>query len=118
VQGVDHPLHGRPVPYNRLHSRLYLAEAAGTALLLFFGLSVVIAFFAAGSALARLLRSAALRRALAGACFGAVLLTGDWSGFWIYLVGPLLGAGLAVALLRLNLFGEHSVQVARLFHFP
>jgi glycerol uptake facilitator-like aquaporin len=105
VQGVDHPLHGRPVPYNRLHPRLYLAEAAGTALLLFFGLSVVIAFFAPGSALVRLLPSAAL-------------LTGDWSGFWIYLVGPLLGAGLAVALLQLNLFGEHRVQVARLFHFP
>jgi aquaporin Z len=258
VQGVDHPLHGRPVPYNRLHPRLYLAEAAGTALLLFFGLSVVIAFFAPGSALARLLPSAALRRALAGACFGTVgalitispigrisgahinpavsfafwlehrlawrdavgyvvaqmsgaalgaaglllwgamgrsvqfaattvgagisvwsalagevlataalvlaifitaahrrtrrftpwtlpplfawlvwweapwsgastnparsfgpaLLTADWSGFWIYLVGPLLGAGLAVALLQLNLFGEHRVQVARLFHFP
>jgi aquaporin Z len=258
VHGVDHPLHGRPVPYNRLHPRLYLAEAAGTALLLFVGLSVVIAFFAPGSALARLLPSAALRRALAGACFGTVgalitispigrisgahinpavtfafwlehrlawrdvvgyvvaqmsgaalgaaglllwgamgrsvqfaattvgagisiwtalagevlataalvlaifitaahertrrftpwtlpplfawlvwwegpwsgastnparsvgpaLLTGDWSGIWIYLAGPLLGAGLAVALLRLNLFGEHRVQVARLFHFP
>jgi aquaporin Z len=246
------------VPYNRLHPRLYLAEGAGTALLVFFGLSVVIVFFAPGSVLATLLPSAALRRALAGACFGTVgalitisplgrisgahinpavsfafwlehklawrdavgyvvaqmlgaalggaglllwgamgrsvqfgattvgagitvwtalggevlatsalvlaifitaahastrrfspwtlpplfawlvwweapwsgastnparslgpaLLTGNWSGFWIYLVGPLLGAGMAVALLRLDLFGQHRVQVARLFHFP
>lgn len=258
MHGVDQPLHGRPVPYNRLHPRLYLAEGVGTALLLFFGLSVVIAFFAPSSVLATLLPSAGLRRALAGACFGTVgalitispvgrisgahinpavsfafwlehklawrdavgyvaaqmsgavlgaaglllwgamgrsvqfgattvgagisvwtalggevlatmalvlaifitaahprtrrftpwtlpplfawlvwweapwsgastnparsfgpaLLTGDWSGFWIYLVGPLLGAGLAVALLRLELFGLHRVQVARLFHFP
>jgi aquaporin Z len=258
VHGVDHPLHGRPVPYNRLHPRLYLAEGAGTALLLFFGLSVVIAFFSPSGALATLLPSAALRRALAGACFGTVgalitisplgrisgahinpavsfafwlehklawrdavgyvvaqmsgaalgaaglllwgatgrgvqfaattvgpgisvwtalagevlataalvlaifmtaahartrrftpwtlpplfawlvwweapwsgastnparslgpaLLTGDWSNFWIYLLGPLLGAGLAVALLRLELFGQHRVQIARLFHFP
>jgi aquaporin Z len=257
VHGIDHPLHGRPVPYNRLHPRLYLAEGAGTALLLFFGLSVVIAFFAPSSVLATLLPSAALRRVLAGACFGTVgalitisplgrisgahinpavsfafwlehklawrdavgyvaaqmlgaalgaaglllwgamgrsvqfgattvgagisawtalagevlattalvlaifitaahartrrftpwtlpplfawlvwweapwsgastnparslgpaLLTGNWSGFWIYLLGPLLGAGLAVALLRLDLLGQHRVQVARLFHF-
>jgi aquaporin Z len=251
-------LHGRPVPYNRLHPRLYLAEGAGTALLLLFGLSVVIAFFAPGSVLATLLPSAALRRALAGAGFGTVgalitisplgrisgahinpavsfafwlehklawrdavgyaaaqlsgasvggaglllwgamgrsvqfgastvgpgvsvwlalagevlataalvltifitaahrrtrrftpwtlpplfawlvwweapwsgastnparslgpvLLTGDWSHFWIYLLGPLLGAALAVTLLRLQIFGPHRVQVARLFHFP
>jgi aquaporin Z len=258
VHAVDHPLHGRPVPYNRLHPRLYLAEGAATALLLFFGLSVVIAFFAPGSVLAMLLPSAALRRALAGAGFGTVgalitisplgrisgahinpavsfafwlehklawrdavgyaaaqlsgaaiggvalllwgamgrsvqfgatsvgpgvsvwlalagevlataalvlaifitaahqrtrrftpwtlpplfawlvwweapwsgastnparslgpvLLTGDWSHFWIYLLGPLLGAALAVALLRVQIFGPHRVQVARLFHFP
>ena len=48
---------------------------------------------------------------------GPALLTGNWSGFWIYLVGPLLGAGLAVALLRLEMFGQHRVPVARLFHF-
>jgi aquaporin Z len=257
VQGFDHPLHGRPVPYNRLHPRLYLAEGAGTALLLFFGLSVVIAFSAPGGVLAALLPSAALRRALAGAGFGTVgalitisplgrisgahinpavsfafwleaklawrdavgfvvaqlcgaalgavplllwgamgrgvqygatgvgqgvsvwlalvgevlataalvlaifitaahartrrftpwtlpplfawlvwweapwsgastnparslgpaLLTGDWRRFWIYVLGPLLGAALAVALLRLQMFGRHRVQVARLFHF-
>jgi aquaporin Z len=258
VQAVDHPLHGRPVPYNRLHPRLYLAEAAGTALLVFCGLSMVIAFSAPGGLTATLLPSAALRRALAGACFGGVgalitisplgrisgahinpavsfafwlehklawrdtlgyvfsqslgavfgavplllwgamgrsleygatrvgaqisvwvalagealatlalvlaifitaahartrrftpwtlpplfawlvwwegpwsgastnparslgpaLVSGQWAAFWIYVLGPLLGAAFAVALLRRPWLGEHRVQVARLFHFP
>jgi aquaporin Z len=257
VPAADHPLHGRPAPYNRLHPRLYLAEAAGTALLLFFGLSMVIAFFGHGSALARLLPSAPWRRALAGGCFGTVgaliaisplgrisgahlnpaisvafwlesklawrdaigyilaqllgalpgawalrvwgpmgqsvqygatrvgpgvpiwlglagevlatlalvltifmtashprtrrftpwsipplfawlvwwegpwsgastnparsigpaLISGQWSQFWIYVLGPLLGAALAIALLRLEMLGQHRVQVARLYHF-
>ena len=257
MQAVDDPLHGRPVPYNRLHPRLYLAEAAGTALLVFFGLSVVIAFSAPGGRLAALLPSAALRRLLSGACFGSVgalitisplgrisgahinpavsfafwlehklawrdtlgyvlaqllgallgaaplllwgargrsvgygasgvgagvsvwlalagevlatlalvlaifitaahartrrltpwtlpplfawlgwwegpwsgastnparspgpaLLSGQWSQFWIYVLGPLLGAGFAIALLRREWLGQHRVQVARLFHF-
>jgi aquaporin Z len=257
MHAVDHPLHGRPVPYNRLHPRLYVAEAVGTALLVFFGLSVVIAFFARGSPLALLLPSAALRRALAGACFGTVgalitisplgrisgahinpavsfafwlegklawrdtlgfvisqclgaalgapglllwgamgesaqygatlvgagtsvwvalagevlatlalvlaifmtaahartrrytpwtlpplfawlvwwegpwsgastnparslapaLLTANWSHFWLYVLGPLCGAACAVALLRLEMLGQHRVPVARVFHF-
>jgi len=257
VPADDHPLHGRPVPYNRLHPRLYLAEGAGTALLVWFGLSMVILFFGHGSKLATLLPSAALRRLLAGACFGTVgalitisplgrvsgahinpavsltfwlegklawrdtlgyvlaqllgallgacalllwaamgrgmqygattvgagvsvwvalggevlatlalvlaifitaahastrrftpwtipplfawlvwwegpwsgasgnparslgpaLLSGQWAHFWIYVLGPLLGAALAIALLRLPMLGRHRVQVARLYHF-
>jgi aquaporin Z len=72
VPPEDDPLHGRPVPYNRLHPRLYLAEAASTALLVLFGLSAVIAFFGSSSAIALLLPSAAWRRLLAGGCFGMV----------------------------------------------
>jgi aquaporin Z len=257
VPGRDLPLQGRPWPYNRLHPRLYLAEAAGTALLVFFGLSMVIAFFGQGSALARLLPSAPWRRVLAGACFGTVgalitisplgrisgahinpavsfafwleaklawrdtlgyvlaqllgallgawplllwgqmgrsiqygatrvgegipvliaftgevlatlalvlaicltaarartraftpwtipplfawlvwwegpwsgasanparsfgpaLISGQWDQFWIYLLGPLLGAALAIAILRLPLLAQHRVQVARVSHF-
>jgi aquaporin Z len=257
VQAEDQPLHGAPVPYNRLHPRLYLAEGAGTALLVFFGLSMVIVFFGDGSELAMWLPSAGLRRFLAGACFGTVgalitisplgrvsgahinpaisfafwleaklawrdtlgyvlaqllgallgarvlllwgpmgrsvqygassvgagisvwlafggevlataalvlaifitaahartrrftpwtipplfawlvwwegpwsgasanparslgpaLLIGQWQHFWIYVLGPLLGAALAVAWLRLEVLGQHRVQVARLFHF-
>jgi aquaporin Z len=48
---------------------------------------------------------------------GPVLLTGQWHQFWLYVLGPLLGAALAVALLRLELLGRHRVPVARLFHF-
>jgi aquaporin Z len=62
---TDRPLHGQPSPHDRLHPRLYLAEAAGTALLVFFGLSVVIVF-------ASTLPATGWRRALTGGCFGTV----------------------------------------------
>jgi aquaporin Z len=60
------------MPYDRLHPKLYLAEAAGTALLVSLGLSLVIVFFGQGSALIAWLPSSALRRVLTGACFGSV----------------------------------------------
>lgn len=72
MNAPDRPLHGAPVPFNRLHPRLYAAEALGTALLVFVGLSCVIAWFAPGSVLVAWVPSPALRRALAGACFGTV----------------------------------------------
>lgn len=61
----DRPLHGQPSPHNRLHPQLYLAEAAGTALLVLVGLSIVILF-------AIVLPPAPWRRALTGGCFGLV----------------------------------------------
>lgn len=246
LSAVDRPLHGQPSPHDRLHPQLYLAEAAGTGLLVLAGLSIVILFTA-------WLPPAPWRRALTGGCFGMVgaliaisplgrisgahinpavtlafwlegklawrdvlgyvlaqmlgavlgaaplllwgpigrsigygstgvgagipvwlalagevaataalvlaifitashertqaftpwtipplfawlvwweaplsgastnparsfgpaLYSGEWSHFWIYLLGPLLGATLAVAMLRLNLLGEHRVPVAR-----
>ena len=51
----DRPLHGAPVPWTRLHPRLYAAEFAGTFLLVVLGVSIVIAMFGEGSALAALL---------------------------------------------------------------
>lgn len=69
---ADRPLHGRPAPYDRLHPKLYAAEALGTALLVAVGLSIVIAIFAPGGVIATMLPSAACRRVLAGACFGTV----------------------------------------------
>ena len=48
---------------------------------------------------------------------GPALLSGQWAHFWIYVLGPLLGAALAIALLRLPMLGRHRVQVARLYHF-
>ena len=49
--------------------------------------------------------------------FGPALISGDWQDFWIYAVGPLLGAALAVALLKCEVMGTHRVAVAKLFHF-
>lgn len=68
----DQPLTGNPHPEDKLHPRLYAAEFAGTALLVALGLSVVIALFGEGSAVAAALPDAALRRAIAGFLFGSV----------------------------------------------
>jgi aquaporin Z len=68
----DMPLRGRPHPFDRLHPALYLAELAGTALLVFCGLSIVIALSGRGSPLAGLLPDDGLRRAVTGGLFGTV----------------------------------------------
>ena len=77
MNAPDRPLHGQPSPHDRLHPKLYLAEAAGTALLVACGLSIVIAIFGRDSvggdgAIATLLPSMPWRRALAGGGFGIV----------------------------------------------
>lgn len=68
----DRPLHGFPYPPGRLHPKLYLAELAGTALLVAIGVSFVIAIFAQGSPVQSVLPSEAARRFLAGGLFGLV----------------------------------------------
>ncbi|MGE5199305.1 MAG: MIP/aquaporin family protein [Rhodospirillaceae bacterium] len=57
----------RPFPWS-----LFLSEAAGTALLVFGGLSCVILMFGEGSALPRLLPDEGVRRAVTGFLFGTV----------------------------------------------
>jgi aquaporin Z len=52
--------------------QLYLSEAAGTALLVLGGLSVVIFMFGAGSPMERLLPSVDLRRTITGFLFGCI----------------------------------------------
>ncbi|MFI5155918.1 MAG: MIP/aquaporin family protein [Chitinophagales bacterium] len=52
--------------------KLYLSEAIGTALLLFFGLSVVILNWGEGSFIAKHIPNLSLRRALTGFLFGTV----------------------------------------------
>ncbi len=49
--------------------------------------------------------------------FGPAVVSGDWTGFWIYLVGPCAGAALAVVALRVS--GMHYLRPleARLAHF-
>ena len=49
--------------------------------------------------------------------FGPALVAGVTRDLWIYMVGPCLGAVVAVGLLRLEVMGLRRVSVARLFHF-
>jgi aquaporin Z len=48
---------------------------------------------------------------------GPALLAHAWAQSWIYLAGPLLGAALAVALLRLRALRIFESEVAKLYHF-
>jgi aquaporin Z len=48
---------------------------------------------------------------------GPAFLAGDSSDLWIYFLGPIGGALLAVALLRLNFVGVHRPPAARVAHF-
>ena len=48
--------------------------------------------------------------------FGPELLGADWRGWWVYWIGPAIGAVLAVAVARSSLVRWHPHQ-ARLFHF-
>ncbi len=68
----DHPLRGLPHPHDRLHPAMYFSEAAGTALLVFAGLSCLILLNAPGGPLVALLPPPGLRRATTGALFGGV----------------------------------------------
>jgi aquaporin Z len=68
----DRPLQGRPAAHRRYHPELYLSEMIGTAVLVFFGLSVVILVNAPEGPLAQAIPSAGWRRALAGFLFGSV----------------------------------------------
>jgi aquaporin Z len=48
---------------------------------------------------------------------GPALVAGVTRELWIYMLGPCLGAALAVGFMRLELLGLRRVRVARLFHF-
>jgi len=49
---------------------------------------------------------------------GPAVVTGNWQGFWIYLVGPALGAAAAVALTRAISGGQRRIQEARIVPHP
>jgi aquaporin Z len=69
--GRDRPLRGDPHPADALHPTMYLAEAFGTGLLVFGGLSVVIILNSASVPL-WLFPADGLRRAIAGTLFGSI----------------------------------------------
>jgi aquaporin Z len=68
----DRPLRGKPFPHDKLHPRMYAAELVGTALLVFVGLSIVIALWGRGAPLAGLPIQPGPRRFLNGFLFGSV----------------------------------------------
>ena len=49
--------------------------------------------------------------------FGPSLVAGVWQDWWVYGLGPLLGALFALALIRSNWLGVFEVEVAKLYHF-
>ncbi|MEA3205778.1 MAG: aquaporin, partial [Verrucomicrobiota bacterium] len=68
----DQPLRGLPHPFDKLHPRMYASELVGTALLVFLGLSIVIALWGRDAPLASLPISPDARRLLNGFLFGSV----------------------------------------------
>jgi aquaporin Z len=68
----DRPLSGMPHPFDKLHPRMYASELVGTALLVFLGLSIVIALWGRGAPLTFLPIPAEARRLLTGFLFGCV----------------------------------------------
>src|ERR1700676_5191880 len=69
---IDRPLSRMPHPFDKLHPRMYAAELVGTALLVFLGLSIVIALWGRDAPLASLPISPDARRLLNGFLFGTV----------------------------------------------
>ncbi len=48
---------------------------------------------------------------------GPAVLAGDLSDLWLYFLGPVMGALVAVVLLRLEVVGAHHPPAARVGHF-
>jgi len=49
--------------------------------------------------------------------FGPALVSGDWHGWWIYWLGPLVGTVLAVTAYRWAGWERRMIQVAKIHHF-
>lgn len=49
--------------------------------------------------------------------FGPALISGNWHGWWVYWLGPVLGALLGVALYRIVGHNWPTISVAKLHHF-
>jgi aquaporin Z len=49
--------------------------------------------------------------------FGPAVISGDWNGWWIYWLGPLIGTLLAVAVYLWAGWERRMIEVAKLYHF-
>jgi aquaporin Z len=48
---------------------------------------------------------------------GPAVIAGTWRGWWVYWVGPSIGALLGVALFRFTRLRRLEIEVAKLYHF-
>jgi aquaporin Z len=48
---------------------------------------------------------------------GPAVISGSWHGWWVYWIGPVLGAALGVAVYRLTWLRRVEIDVAKLYHF-
>jgi aquaporin Z len=48
---------------------------------------------------------------------GPEVISGDWSAWWVYWIGPMLGTLAAVAVYRITWLRRLEIDVAKLFHF-
>ncbi len=48
---------------------------------------------------------------------GPSVISGDWSGWWIYFVGPLIGMFIGVGLHRFSGLRRFEVGIAKIYHF-
>jgi aquaporin Z len=49
--------------------------------------------------------------------FGPAVVSGDWHGWWIYWLGPLIGTLLGVAVYLWAGWKRHLIEVAKVYHF-
>ena len=48
---------------------------------------------------------------------GPSVVSGFWSGWWIYFIGPLIGMFLSLAIHRLSWLKRFEVEIAKIYHF-
>jgi aquaporin Z len=49
--------------------------------------------------------------------FGPALIAGDWQSWWVYWVGPVLGALIGILSFRISWFRKLEIEVAKVYHF-
>ncbi len=49
--------------------------------------------------------------------FGPSVVSGIWTGWWIYFVGPLIGMAVGLSIHRLSWLKRFEVEVAKVYHF-
>lgn len=48
---------------------------------------------------------------------GPAVIAGDWRGWWVYWIGPIVGALVALAIGQLSWLRRFEVEVAKVYHF-